>query len=209
MDEYRLTLKVRNNLLMSAIERAGYKSQIEFAKREGISAPLLYKLVNMKQSPVRSDGTIRKGVVKICEALNCLPEDIFSDDQMYSEVSQNTFETTCDKDELVGLTDPRGTTDSLDSDIANQMLSEYISKALGNLTDREAGIIKKRFGLCGEGEMGLEDLAKMYGVSRERIRQIEAKGIRRLRHPSNFWCLDGYIPEEKQEALEAYMSARQ
>jgi len=61
MDEYRLTLKVRNNLLMSAIERAGYKSQIEFAKREGISAPLLYKLVNMKQSPVRSDGTIRKG----------------------------------------------------------------------------------------------------------------------------------------------------
>lgn len=55
-----------------------------------------------------------------------------------------------------------------------------VSEALGELHDREADIIRKRFGFDEAGEMTLEEVGQIYGVTRERIRQIEAKALRKL-----------------------------
>ena len=57
-------------------------------------------------------------------------------------------------------------------------------EALHTLTAREEEIISRRFGLDGMGTETLEEIAKDYGVTRERIRQIEQKALRKLRHPS-------------------------
>lgn len=64
-------------------------------------------------------------------------------------------------------------------------LRETIDKILnnGDFSDREIDIVKKRFGFDNDVPMTLEQVGEEYGITRERIRQIEAKAIRKLRHP--------------------------
>jgi RNA polymerase primary sigma factor len=61
------------------------------------------------------------------------------------------------------------------------------------LTPRQADVLKKRFGLDGDGEKTLEELGSTLGVVGEGVRQIEIKALRRLRHPSNRKHLEAYL----------------
>ena len=60
---------------------------------------------------------------------------------------------------------------------------KIISDALDELPERQADVIRKRFGIGQDQEMTLEEIGQLYGVTRERIRQIEAKGLNQLSHP--------------------------
>jgi RNA polymerase primary sigma factor len=64
------------------------------------------------------------------------------------------------------------------------LLKEQLNKILGTLTEREAKVLKLRFGLEDGRSRTLEEVGKEFEVTRERIRQIEAKALRKLRHPS-------------------------
>ena len=64
------------------------------------------------------------------------------------------------------------------------LLKEQLNKILGTLTEREAKVLKLRFGLEDGRSRTLEEVGKEFDVTRERIRQIEAKALRKLRHPS-------------------------
>lgn len=61
---------------------------------------------------------------------------------------------------------------------------DVVNEVLDTLSDREANILRLRFGIGGKKAMTLEEVGKEYGLTRERIRQIEAKALRKLRHPS-------------------------
>jgi len=76
---------------------------------------------------------------------------------------------------------------------SQQMLRENISEVLGALSDREARVLKMRFGLNGGKAMTLEEVGQKFGVTRERIRQIEAKALRKLRHPSRRKRLQDFL----------------
>ncbi len=65
-----------------------------------------------------------------------------------------------------------------------QLLKEQIDDVLSTLTDREKRVLQLRFGLLDGRSRTLEEVGKVFGVTRERIRQIEAKALRKLRHPS-------------------------
>jgi RNA polymerase primary sigma factor len=64
------------------------------------------------------------------------------------------------------------------------MLSEFVAEALEGLTPREQRILRMRFGLGGEDDHTLEEVGQVFGVTRERIRQIEAKALEKLREPA-------------------------
>lgn len=69
-------------------------------------------------------------------------------------------------------------------DVFDQAETESIvADALADLSEREADVIRMRFGIGGDSDMTLEEIGQTYGVTRERIRQIEAKGLDRLSHP--------------------------
>ena len=76
---------------------------------------------------------------------------------------------------------------------ANAMLRERIHEILGTLTDRERQVLDNRFGLTDGYSRTLEEVGKEFNVTRERIRQIEAKALRKLRHPSRLKKLDGFL----------------
>jgi RNA polymerase primary sigma factor len=73
----------------------------------------------------------------------------------------------------------------LPSDAAiDRDLKEHMASMLTTLTPREERIIKMRFGFDNGSEHTLEEVGQMFALTRERIRQIEAKALRKLRHPS-------------------------
>ena len=77
----------------------------------------------------------------------------------------------------------------------NEMLKDEISKVLLTLTEREEKVIRLRFGLEDGKSRTLEEVGQLFGVTRERIRQIEAKALRKLRHPSRSRKLKDYMGE--------------
>ena len=74
-----------------------------------------------------------------------------------------------------------------------QLLREQVQEVLNSLTDRESRVLKLRFGLEDGRTRTLEEVGREFGVTRERIRQIEAKAIRKLRHPSRSKKLRDYL----------------
>jgi RNA polymerase primary sigma factor len=76
--------------------------------------------------------------------------------------------------------------DSVDPHAAAEAsaLATFVTEALAELTPREQHILRMRFGIGGAGDHTLEEVGKVFGVTRERIRQIEAKALEKLRHPT-------------------------
>ncbi len=68
--------------------------------------------------------------------------------------------------------------------VAQRMIKDRLNEAISTLTPREEKIIKLRYGLDDNNPRTLEDVGTFFTVTRERIRQIEAKALRKLRHPS-------------------------
>ncbi|MGV1035911.1 MAG: RNA polymerase sigma factor [Candidatus Nanopelagicales bacterium] len=73
------------------------------------------------------------------------------------------------------------------------LLQEQLESVLDTLSEREAGVVRMRFGLTDGQPKTLDEIGKVYGVTRERIRQIESKTMSKLRHPSRSQVLRDYL----------------
>jgi RNA polymerase primary sigma factor len=75
------------------------------------------------------------------------------------------------------------------------MLQRELERILGSLHPREAGVIKSRFGLGDGVQKTLDQIGEEFGVTRERIRQIESKTMSKIRHPSRSQMLRDYLEQ--------------
>ena len=82
---------------------------------------------------------------------------------------------------------------SLTDEVMQRNLSEQTHKILATLTPREEKVLKMRFGIGERSNHTLEEVGQDFDVTRERIRQIEAKALRKLRHPSRARVLRAFI----------------
>ncbi len=76
---------------------------------------------------------------------------------------------------------------------AQTLLKEHLDEVLDTLTEREQKVLRLRFGMNDGRARTLEEVGKEFDVTRERIRQIEAKALRKLRHPSRSRKLRDYL----------------
>jgi len=77
--------------------------------------------------------------------------------------------------------------------VAFRLLQDQLEGVLDTLSDRESGVVRMRFGLTDGQPKTLDEIGKVYGVTRERIRQIESKTMSKLRHPSRSQSLRDYL----------------
>jgi RNA polymerase primary sigma factor len=123
-----------------------------------------------------------------------LPEEKVND--IY-RISQNTTSLAApvgdEDDSFLGDFIEDVTSPSPYEETSKELLKESISEVLHTLDEREAKVLELRFGLSGQPPKTLEEVGKIFGVTRERIRQIEAKALRRLRHPSRRKKLQDYL----------------
>jgi len=98
-----------------------------------------------------------------------------------------------DEDSTLGDFIPDESQDSPVDAASKQLLKDHLEEVLSTLTEREAKVLSLRFGLDGGQPRTLEEVGRVFGVTRERIRQIEAKALRKLRHPSRRKKLQDYL----------------
>ena len=81
----------------------------------------------------------------------------------------------------------------LEEAVSDNLLREQLRETLDELGDRESRVLRLRYGLDGGHPQTLEEVGKVFGVTRERVRQIEARAIRKLRHPARSSQLRDYL----------------
>jgi RNA polymerase primary sigma factor len=123
-----------------------------------------------------------------------LPEEIAQDTGLHIDKVKNTLKVAKrtvslenhigeGDTELGALLEDKKSTSPLEA-VINRDLQEKIHKMLNTLTPKEERILRMRFGLGDETPHTLEEVGQIFGVSRERIRQIEAQALRKLKHPN-------------------------
>jgi RNA polymerase primary sigma factor len=110
-------------------------------------------------------------------------EKVFSLDAPLSDEEENTLGDILEDERTVG---PVETTDRL-------LLRDEVRRVLSNLTLRERQVIELRFGLVDDQDHTLEEVGRRLKVTRERVRQIEERAIRKLRHPMSSRLLKDYL----------------
>ena len=130
---------------------------------------------------------------ELAEAMEMTPEKV----EEIQKISQEpvSLETPIGEEEdsfLGDFIEDRTTLAPADAASA-QLLREQVQEVLDTLTDRESRVLKLRFGLEDGRTRTLEEVGREFGVTRERIRQIEAKAIRKLRHPTRSKKLRDYL----------------
>lgn len=206
MKEYRVKVTVRNNLLLTAIEEAGYKSQTDFAKACDLNKNVVNALVAMRMAPIGDRGDFIEPAKQIMEVLGACPTDLWTEEQLNLSLKRNTSERYYGKQELnlamVKADDSLLVDFNVGKNIDEKETHDRVEYYLDSLTPREAKVLRLRFGIDTDKEYKLEEIADMFNVTRERIRQIEAKALRKMRHPSRSDELAGLLCETSIQTSE-------
>ena len=164
MSDYRLRITIKNARILRAIETEGYKSQAEFCRAWGLKVTEVNSMVAIRLSPVNREGRLRTAAQRLCDALCALPEDLWTEDQLYTTLPRCSYERDVSTDDIAIAIE--------------QMDAKKTLALLGDkLTDRERKVIDMRYSQNKTyGEIG-----DKYDVTRERIRQVENNALRKMR----------------------------
>lgn len=204
MKDYRITVKVRNNRILKAIEEVGSKLGVKWCDDNGLCYASVNKLINMTAGPISSCGKVSLTAKKLCDVLNKIPEDLWSHDQLYPlEKNFSTLEMS--HEEVMAFLPNEGQSCLPDySDFENEQRRKIIDKALEKLTPRERQVIHMFY-----DEYTLEQSGKVLGVSQARVKQIFLCALKKLKDPKiariYVDCIDdGLISDEYRAELKSF-----
>lgn len=186
MTDYRVEVKVKNNNLLRKLEECGYSSVGDFCRRNDKMCwtGTIGEFVNLKRSPLNAKGQFHQVIYDICDILLCSPEELFSEVQLTTALESNRRTIEVNEAEMQFMLQNQCENLLLEDQLDRDRLSSKMDELLKTLTPREAKVIRARFGLDGRGAQTLEEIGRLFDVNKERIRQLEAKALRKLRHPS-------------------------
>ena len=187
-NEYLVKVTIRNNLIVRQMKKLGIKTQTELAKLSGLQPITVGKLIGLKRRPLHAlTGEWLDTAFALSAALHVEPEELWTEKQRGMALDSNSREVSMSEDAVMQL----ASGDRLEH---NVIASKLVADALTTLSPREQDIIHRRF---FEGET-LDEIGDRQGVSRGRIQQLEAKALRKLKHPSRSRPLRQLIQGDEQ-----------
>ena len=196
----RAEIKFKNSAFWTALENNGYKSMAEFSRQTKIRYERLLAYANLRYI-FEDDRDARQMMMAL------LQSDEWSLFDQYEKVIKKEggvkkIVTDIPIDKIVSLENRSvlmlESPDGVDESMMHESLEEEVSVVLGTLKDREKEVLKMYYGIGGEPELNLFEIAEKIGLTRERTRQIKEKAVRRLRHRTNSVRLRHYLGQEKQ-----------
>ena len=183
INDYKLTLKVQNNYLLEKMYEHGIKTVAELSRFSEVSQHSLGEILNLKIAAYTKTGKIYPSVEKLCEFFCCEIYDIFPAQHIEQSLPNNKAHIKADLNQLLPSGFLESTLDPANL-VSTYQDNELVNEMLLTLTTRESKVMSLRFGLKGEDEHTLAEAGILLNVTQERIRQIEARALRKLRHPS-------------------------
>jgi RNA polymerase primary sigma factor len=152
----------------------------------------MYKVIKLFKEKYESGREKNIIISKIIKKISCSKENAIN---IYK-----CFQSTMDIDHLIDknevlFSDNGQYMDNMMEKMTNYLLNKNIKDVLSTISRRESEIFCMRFGIDRYENLTLDDVGNYFGVTRERIRQIEAKALRRLRHPKRSRMLVKFLPE--------------
>ena len=188
MKAYRIKVAVKNNLLLSAIEAAGFKSIAEFERSAELRNGAVQGLVAMRDCPIGQTGEFGRVAKVVMEVLGAAPTDLWTPEQLMLKLRTNIGWRSVDMDigqfqalarqgeQIAALPSPEDALLKIET-------ARVVNDLLANRTKPNEEKVLRR--MMSDEEMTLEAMGKKLGVSKERVRQIEKRGLRRLLQPEN------------------------
>jgi len=179
-EDYRLKITIRNNKILSKMESLGYPSVRKFCKEFNLDYQRTTEIINGKLKPFNSKGTIIKICDQLLSILGLELHDAFTDRQLQG-FNKTGFMFKLKEKEMLELVDP---VQNQEIKVIENDVQKKIADAMDKrLSPKQKEILSLKYGFNGHVEHTLDEIGKMYSVSRGRIRQIIAKSERMLRHP--------------------------
>jgi hypothetical protein len=183
--DYSVTIKVKNNRLLEKMQSAGYESAAALSRDSGAPKAAIGLYLNLKKAPLLKGGTWSETVLRLAKFLRCLPEDLFPKAHTRDPLAKNVSEFKADATDIYQISSSLRSM-ALPSDekmmIAQSKASLYELLKTLNPTERE--VIEGRFGLVDGEDKSLRVVGENLSEGArtvERIRQLEARALRKLR----------------------------
>ena len=185
MKELELTLRLRNNRLKQRRDALGM-TQAALAAAAGVGVATYQELEGLRRSPQVQGafgGRWREVALQLARFHCVEPEVLFPPSVL--KVETPVASRKVDGDDLSPLLTQHQQRLLEAPDVAHdrEELREQVAFALSRLSPREAQVLRLRFGLDGDGARTFDEIGAVLEVGKERVRQIEAKALRTLRHP--------------------------
>ncbi|MBF0461749.1 MAG: hypothetical protein HQL87_10165 [Magnetococcales bacterium] len=174
--DYELEIKVRNGRIAQAMKRVGIESVAELVRRAGTGSRTIYKVINMKISPLDQYGEWRYEVLKMAEVLNCLPATLFNEHQICADMEENRIQVPMTADQLacfLGQSFGPTTAEEIEEMVDERLM---LHRAMKHLSDRETQVLKLRL-----DNLMYDDVAKVMKITKERARCVEAKALEKVK----------------------------
>jgi hypothetical protein len=172
MSDFRVKVTVRNNRILRAIEALGFKSNKQFADAHQLCYQRISDSIGFRLRPI-TDGEWTEFAFSLSSALRCEPEDLWPEHMRHLKSKARSIEFSTDEEGVRKLAAPP------ENYIEGRDVGK-LHRLIALLPERQGYVVAERFGILSR-EKSLEELGAAMGVGRERVRQIEAKGLRNLK----------------------------
>ena len=180
MKDYLVTVTVKNNIFLKAMEENGFKTAVSLSRASGVSPGTIGDYLNLKQTPLGRNG-FKQSILLISKTLKRLPEDLFPPQHLEKGLNTNKVHAeVCFEEfkELLGQKTPEQL-------LEFKEMKNKVHLALSQVKGRDRKVLEYRFGFTDGKEKTLKQCGVEFGINQERVRQIEARGLRFLRKPEN------------------------
>ena len=207
--DYVIQFKIKNGPMLSVMRANGMETAAALHRASGVSQSDIGRYLNLLKSPWTKSDRWSDSILKIARALKVVPEMLFPEQHILKPLEKNKAEIEMDLEEMEQLTGEMSTDHLLGPTEDDQDTLDLLREKIRTITSREEECLVMRFGLDGNEPATLRATAEWFGVSPERVRQIEAKALRKLRNKTRMGSHPRFAPMLLEQTQRRHKEERE